>query len=136
MEVAKTVCLQFSLTARKYLVWWITRFSFKKFGLNPSSERDCNGWIDGFHSGLLRVKYGGPQGSILGPLISFLQKNDLNSFIRFSLLFHFVDDTSLLKIKKISTTNSIPNKDLKKLYFWLNANKFPPNVDKNQNYSF
>lgn len=45
-----------------------------------------------------------------------------------------------LKSKKKNNNNkainSIPNKDLKKLYLGVNANKFPPNVEKNQNYSF
>ena len=89
--------------------------------------------IDGISSDLLKVNFGVPQGSVLGPLLFLLYINDLHNSIRFSSTFHFADDTGLLNIQdSIRAINKTLNKDLRELSFWLNANKIALNVAKTE----
>ena len=87
--------------------------------------------VNGYDSGLAAIDCGVPQGSVLGPLLFLLYKNDLNQAIKFCKVHHFVDDTNLLclgnSIKKLS---KLVNADLKRLVNWLNANKISLNVKK------
>ena len=87
--------------------------------------------IDGISSDLLKVNFGVPQGSVLGPLLFLLYIKDLHSSIGFSSPFHFADDTGLLNTQySIRVINKTLNKDLRELSFWLNANKIALNVAK------
>ena len=89
--------------------------------------------IDGISSDLLKVNFGVPQGSVLGPLLFLLYINDLHNSIRFSSPFHFADDTGLLNIQcSIRVINKTLNKDLRELSFWVNANKIARNVAKTE----
>ena len=47
------------------------------------------------NSSLSNIKYGVPQGSVLGPLL-FLLYNDLNKAVVHSKVHHFADDTNFL----------------------------------------
>ena len=89
--------------------------------------------INNIPSDLLKVNFGVPQGSVLGPLLFLVYINDLHNSIRFSSPFHFVDDTGLLNIQdSIHAINRTLNKDLRELSFWLNANKIALNVAKTE----
>ena len=89
--------------------------------------------INGFNSDCKTVKYGVPQGSVLGPLLFLIFINDLNIAIKNSETFHFADDTCLLNIKdSIKKINKVVNKDLKFLIQWLHANKISLNVAKTE----
>ena len=83
--------------------------------------------INGFDSGIQGFQCGGPQGSVLGPLL-LIYINNLHYAIKFSQTFHFADNTCLLNIQ-----NAISkiNRSLK-LSFWLNANKIDLNVAKTE----
>ena len=84
-------------------------------------------------SDLLKVNFGVPQGSVLGPLLFLVYINDLHNSIRFSSPFHFADDTGLLNIQdSMHAINRTLNKDLRELSFWLNANKIALNVAKTE----
>ena len=51
--------------------------------------------INGLNSDYKIVKYGVPQGSVLGHLLFLIFINDLNNAIKNSETFHFADDTCL-----------------------------------------
>ena len=70
----------------------------------------------GYSSELISIKCGVPQGSTLGPLLFLLYINDLNSVFNKAIMIHFTDDTHLsYASKKLSTTESVMNYELKKL---------------------
>ena len=89
--------------------------------------------IKGFDPEIQSFQYGVPQGSVLWPLLFEIYINDIHNAIKFLQPFHFADDTCLLNIQNtISKINESLNKDLKKLWFWLNANKIALNVPKTE----
>ena len=53
--------------------------------------------INNYKSGLLQVKSGVPQGSILGPLLFIIYVNDLSSVINNSHILGYADDTKCYK---------------------------------------
>jgi len=89
--------------------------------------------INGFKSKYNTMKYGVPQGSVLGPLLFLIYINDLHKAMHFSVVHHFADDTNLLvsnySIKKIQKQ---VNLDLKALCRWLRANKISLNASKTE----
>ena len=83
------------------------------------------------------VKYGVPQGSVLGPLLFILFINDLHKAVEFSSVHHFVDNTRLLLIdKSLKKINRHINKDLKLTFDWIRAKKLSLNVSKTEIISF
>ena len=80
--------------------------------------------INGFDSAKKCMKYGVPQGSVLGPLLFLIYINDLNKAIKFSKTHHFADDTNLLFVgKSMKKVQKFVNIDLKLLCNWLKANR-------------
>jgi len=89
--------------------------------------------INGFNSSEQLMKYGVPQGSVLGPLLFLIYINDLHNSIKFSTVHHFADDTNLLVVgKDITKIQKQINIDLKSLCTWLRANKISLNASKTE----
>ncbi len=89
--------------------------------------------VNGFHSNIHIIKYGVPQGSVLGPLLFLIYINDLRNAIYHSIVHHFADDTNLLYVNKnLRTIQNKINKDLKSLCTWLRANKISLNASKTE----
>ena len=88
--------------------------------------------INGHISNQTSVKYGVPQGSVLGPLLFLIYINELNLAIKFCKVHHFADDTNLLHFSKsVNKLNKYIHFDMKNLTDWLNTNKISLDVKKN-----
>ena len=89
--------------------------------------------ISGSKSNITSIRYGVPQGSVLGPLLFLLYINDLYKCVKFSTPRHFADDTNLLFINSsLKQMKKHINIDLALLSSWLRANKISLNVSKTE----
>ena len=89
--------------------------------------------INGIDSNLENMKFGVPQGSVLGPLLFLIYINDLHSSITYSNTRHFADDTNLLiSNNSLKQLKKRLNLDLRKLVNWLKANKISLNASKTE----
>ena len=89
--------------------------------------------LNGSESKTIIMKYGVPQGSVLGPLLFLVYINDLHKSIKYCTTRHFADDTNLLiKNKSLKQLNKHVNIDLRNLCKWLKSNKISLNASKTE----
>ena len=89
--------------------------------------------INGVDSALREMKYGVPQGSVLGPLLFLIYINDLHFAVKYSITHHFADDTNFLYISKsLKKIQKYMNLDLRFVCNWLKANKISLNASKTE----
>ena len=88
--------------------------------------------LDGIYSSTVQIKYGVPQGSILGPLLFLIYVNDLPSATNFFIKL-FADDTFLCaQNKNMKVLEKEVNSELEKVFVWLASNKLTLNISKSK----
>ena len=99
--------LNHRILCNKLKHYWIRGIAldwFKSDLNNRLQYVECNGVI----SSKLKLKCGVPQGSILGPILCVIYKNDITNASNLLQLILFADDTNIfLRNKKILKTLSI-----------------------------
>ena len=84
-------------------------------------------------SSVKEILTGVAHGSVMGPFLFLIYRNDLHKSIRFSKTYHFADDTSIIQSNSLlDRLSKQVNKDLSNLSNWFRANKLSLNVKKTQ----
>ena len=92
---------------------------FKSYLSDRSQQCQVNGEL----STLKYLKYGVPQGSILGPLLFLIYINDLPNCLQHSTARMFADDTNItVSGKSIKEAEVAVNADLNNIREWLLSN--------------
>ena len=77
------------------------------------------------------IRFGVPQGSVLGPLLFLIYINDIHTSSKVLQFYLFADDTNLLYAdKKLKNLEAVINQELLGVCKWLNANKLTINLNK------
>ena len=92
---------------------------FESYLVDPKQSVAMNS----FNSNITTITNGAPQGSIIGPMLLLIYKDELNLAIKHCKDFHFADDTNLLNINKSHMPlNKLIKIDLENLTKQTNAN--------------
>ena len=87
--------------------------------------------INGKSSKLLEITCGVPQGSVLGPLLFLRYINDLPNISKILNFYLYADDTNIYyESSSLDKLERTVNRELNKLYLWLNVNRLSLNIDK------
>ena len=85
--------------------------------------------VNSYKSNMKQLKYGVPQGSVLGPLLFILFINDLLLAVQYSSVHQFADNTNLVVVEELlKQLNKKVNRDLKLTVELVRANKLSLNA--------
>ena len=123
-------CLPHDLLIAKLHAYGFEK-SALKFVLSYLADRTQRTKVDGEYSSKRTLKYGVPQGSILGPLLFNLFMNDIFYFVDKSKLANYADDTSTY----ISDEGIFPflhalKSETEVVLEWFRVNEMKSNSDK------
>ncbi|CAB4026264.1 Hypothetical predicted protein [Paramuricea clavata] len=97
------------------------------------SDRSQKCQVNGELSTLKYLKYGVPQGSILGPLLFLIYINDLPNCLQHSTARMFADDTNItVSGKSVKEAEVAINVDLNNIREWLLSNRLSLNLVKTE----
>ena len=95
------------------------------------SDREQYADINGKSSHLLDITCGVPQGSVLGPLLFLIYINDLPNISKILNFYLFADDTNIYyESSSLDKLERTVNRELNKLFLWLNVNRLSLNINK------
>ena len=97
------------------------------------SERSQKVIINNYESSAQNIRYGIPQGIILGPLLFLLYINDLPLYVDHSMSDLYADDTTIhFSSNSISDINIKLNEDMEKVQGWCTSNDMVINTMKSK----
>ena len=129
------LCKAFDCVHRPTLIMKLHRYGFRGDFLSfLRSYLDCRMQytdVNNVKSSPLRINYGVPQGSVLGPLLFIIFINDINFILPQLYKVLFADDTVVLKsgVNFNDLVRQIQD-DLNILVDWMNYNKLSINANK------
>nr|AEM44817.1 unknown [Pectinophora gossypiella] len=92
--------------------------------------------VNGFHSDLIHVTSGVPQGSILGPLLFLIFNNDIKNCFRHSHFLLYADDLKIYKSIHSDIDCTLLQNDLNHLTHYCYINKLKLSIPKCHGISF
>jgi hypothetical protein len=110
---------------------WLKSYLTRRSQYVEISSNDNKYFMNRYNSSLKNIKFGIPQGSILGPLLFLLYINDLPCHISYGKLALFADDTNILITdKNIIDLQEKTGRIMTQLESWFSKNNLIINADK------